>query len=721
MKVIGGILAAVCALLVIAGAVLWTPGPTRFDASAAKQAAAAFDARVIRDAFGVPHIYGPRDADVAFGLAYAHAEDDWKTIEETLFFSRGTLASQTGKRGAITDYLVAALNVWPDIEAQYERTLSPKTRELVEGYAAGINFWCAERPSRCKSGVAPVSGKDIVAGFVMRTPFFYGLDAELTALFETKPETHAALEQAREALLRLPPSVEVGSNAIAVAPSRATDGHTRLMVNSHQPYTGPVAWYEVRVKSEEGWDMIGGLFPGSPIVSHGAGPKLGWAFTVNKPDLVDVYKLEVDNPKKPTKYRFDGDWKPLERSKTKLRVRLFGPFSLPVTREVYRSAHGPVFVTPSGVFAVAYAAMNDIRGVEQFYRLNKASDFAEWRNAMAMQAVPSFNVVYADGKGTIAYYYNAAIPIRARDQDWSTPVPGDKSELLWQGVRPFGSAPHVVAPAAGYVVNGNNNPFESSSAEDSPKPEDFPPEYGIDMKTTNRGLREQELYGADEAISGEEFVAYKMDHFYSRKSRLAHLIDSLLADDSVTNDPGLAEEIALLKSWDLSASKDSRSAALAIRTGRLALDWYLAGEHPETPNPKDALTQASEELRAAFGRIDPLWSEAMRLKRGEESWALNGGPETLRAVYPDGENAHGAWTAAGGDTYILYADWPEGGGTPLIKTIHQFGSATLSKKSPHYADQAPLFAAEEWKSPPMTLDALLLEATADYRPGERAE
>ncbi len=720
MKIFSAVLLAIGALLLIAAAWLWTPAPARFDASAAKLAASAYEARIIRDAYGVPHIYGPRDRDVAFGLAYAHAEDDWATIEETLFFSRGALASQTGKNGAITDYLVAALNVWPDIDAQYESVLSAETRLLVEAYAAGVNFWCAEKRSRCKSGVAPVSGKDIVAGFVIRTPFFYGLDAELTALFEAEPETHSALRQAREALLRLPPSVEIGSNALAVAPSRATDGHTRLMVNSHQPYTGPVAWYEARLKSEEGWDMIGGLFPGSPVISHGAGPKLGWAFTVNKPDLVDVYRLEVDSLKKPTQYRFDGVWKPLTKSKAQLRVKLFGPFSLPVSREVYRSEHGPVFLTRAGVFAVSYAAMDDIRGVEQFYRLNKASSFTEWRAAMTMQAVPSFNAVYADGAGTIAYYYNAAIPARAEGRDWSIPAPGNRSDLLWRGALPFGSAPHVVAPRSGYVVNANNNPFESSSIEDSPRPEDFPASYGIDMKTTNRGLRTQELYGADEAISSDEFIAYKMDRYYSRDSRLARLIDGLLTNDRVLNDPGLSEAVSLLRAWDRSASADSRSAALAIRTGRLALGWYLAGEDAETPDPEAALEQAAQELKAAFGRIDPLWSEAMKLKRGGESWPLNGGPETLRAVYPDGDDAAGAWTAAGGDTYILYADWPPEG-PPSIKTIHQFGAATLDEKSPHYADQAPLFVAEKWKSPPMTLEALLLEATADYKPGERAK
>ncbi len=242
--------AGVLAALALAGAAawLWTPPAPRFDAPAAIEAAKAYDARIIRDKWGVPHIYGARDADVAFGLAYAHAEDDWKTIEDVILFSRGDLALRSGKDGAVTDYLIAALGVRSDIDRKYETDLSPETRAMLDGYAAGVNLWCAEEKTRCAAGVAPVSSKDIVAGFVSRTPFFYGLDNDLKKLFEGEPEKQAALQNIREAFLHVAPGVELGSNAIAVAPSRSSDAHTRLMVNSHQPYTGPVAWYEVRAQ-----------------------------------------------------------------------------------------------------------------------------------------------------------------------------------------------------------------------------------------------------------------------------------------------------------------------------------------------------------------------------------------------------------------------------------------------------------------------------------------
>lgn len=704
--------------LASAGLWLWTPAAP-FDRTAALSAAKAFDVRITRDKWGVPHIYGARDADVAFGLAYAHAEDDWATIEEVILFSRGALAPIKGKDGAVTDYLIAALGIRKDIDAKFEKDLSPETRALLEAYAAGINLWCAEDAAHCLKGVAPVAAKDVVAGFTSRTPFFYGLDNDLKALFAGAPEKQAALGRVREAFLRVAPGVELGSNAIAVSPSRSADGHTRLMVNSHQPYEGPVAWYEARVKSGEGWDMIGGVFPGSPVILHGAGPDLGWAHTVNAPDLVDVYALEVDDPKKPTRYKMDGEWRALERDYASLRVRLWGPFSLPVKRPLYRSVHGPVFVTPGGVFAVAYGGAGDIRAAEQWYRMNKAKSFAGWRAAMAMQAVPSFNAVYADKSGMVAYFYNAAIPVRNENADWSGVVDGTRSDLIWAGVRPFGSAPWIAAPVSGYVANANHSPFDASSPQDNPNEADYPPHYGIDRNTTNRGLRLQALYGEDQSIDGDEFVAYKMDHFYAADSRLMSVVSKLANDERLAADPEMAQAIALLKAWDGSTDRDDRAASLAVRIGYLNLGYRLIGaiDPIEEPDPEAALRRAVSEFKNGFGRIDLAWGDAVRLRRGAESLPLNGGPDILRAVYPTGSPDKGVQPSAGGDTYILYADWRGDGSAPTIKTIHQFGSATLHPSSPHYADQAPLFAAEEWKTPPMTLEALEREATRDYRPG----
>lgn len=695
---------------------LWTPAPAKFDALAAIEAAKAYDARIIRDAYGVPHIYGKRDADVAFGLAYAHAEDDLKTIQETRRFVRGEMGLVTGREGAVTDYLIAALGAQAAVERKYESDLSPDLRALLDGYVAGINFYCAEDAGRCERGFAPLTPQDLVASYTARTPFFYGLDRILTDLFEGDAGLQDAGDGAREAFLQSDPRITPGSNAIAVAPSRSADGHTRLLVNSHQPFIGPVAWYEVRVKSEEGWDMLGGLFPGSPLVSVGANPHLGWAATVNKPDVTDIYKLVVDDPKTPTRYWFDGSWKRFQAEEITLRVKLFGPLSLPVKQTIRRSVHGPVFVTDHGVYAVAFAGDGNIKAIQQWYAMNKATNYTQWRAAMELQGIPSFNFVYADKAGTIAYHYNAIVPKRAATQDWSAIAPGDRSDLLWQGQYPFANVPSVINPSAGYVVNSNHTPYESTGDADKPDRALYPPHFGIDETITNRGLRAQQLYGGDTQITEEEFLKYKMDADYHPDAAIMRHLRKLADTPEIGSNPDYADALALFAGWDGKVTPESRVAGLAIRATQLANGIEMRGEGAEVPDPETALKQAIEEYKQGFGRIDPEWQAVNRLRRGGIDLPLRGAPDVLRAIYSIDNPKDGPLAAIAGDSYILYADWNEEGAAEF-QSIHQYGAATLDEASAHYADQAPLFAAEAFKAPPMALEDLLKEATRDYRPG----
>ena len=715
-----GLCALIILALILAGWYLWTPAAERFDASAAIDAARAYNARVIRDKYGVPHIYGDRDADVAFGLAYAHAEDDIENIQDTHRFVRGDMGLKTGKEGAVTDYLMAALGAAEAVEEKYESDLSPEVRAVLLGYAAGLNLFCAEHGTRCEPGFAPVRPEDLATAFAARTPFFYGLDDEIRRLFEDDLDLIETVNNAREAYYKTDNQIVPGSNAMAVAPSRSDDGHTRLMVNSHQPLIGPVAWYEARLKSEEGWDMIGGLFPGTPLITVGANPNLGWGMTVNKPDLMDVFKLVVNDETNPTKYFFDGSWLAFETKTVTIRAKLFGPFSFPSEQTVRRSIHGPVFKTPNGFFAISFAGDQEIRGVEQWFRMNKAPDYQAWSAAMAMQAIPSFNVIYADREGNIAHFYNAAIPDRSADQDWSKVARGDRSDLLWLGTRPFGAAPHVVNPDSGYVVNSNNSPFNSTAEEDRPDRVDFPPHYGINDGSTNRGLRAQALYGGDEEITRAEFLAYKMDTKFDPNSAIMTHLRGLAANPDIAGNPDYRDALALFAGWDGNVTDDTRAAGLAIRATQLSKGIQMRSDDGEVPDHEAALAQAIAEYIEGFGQIDPRWEEVSRLKRGALDVPVRGAPDVLRAIYSIDNPKDGSLNAIAGDGYVLFADW-DVQGVQSIRTIHQYGSATQDETSPHYADQVQLFADEEYRTPPLELDTLLSEATRDYRPGRVGE
>lgn len=700
------------ALAACATAPTYTPGAA-FDPAIAKAEAQRYDARVIRDKFGVPHIYGKRNADVAYGLAYAHAEDDWKNIEEVIRSSRGTLSEIVGEAGAKSDDMILALGNTEIVNREYDTKTSPQSKAVAEGYAAGLNLWCADHPETTCARTMPVTGRDIIAGFVNRPMSFYGLEAEIDALLSGRANMEIST---RQAFINTTDDIELGSNGLAVAPSRSADGHTRLAANSHQPYEGRVAWYEARLKSEEGIDLIGGLFPGTPILLTAVGPNFGWASTVNKPDLFDTFKLVVDDEKNPTKYRMDGAWKEFERKQIKYNVLKNGAL-VPVERTGLSSVHGPVYITDKGVFAMSYVGKGDFKHLDQYLAINMAKTVDDWRAAqIKYNAIPSVNYIVGDSKGGIAYFWNAHMPKREPGWDRTKVLPGDTSETLWKGWESPTTLPSVIRPKSGYIVNANNSPLLPSGPEDNPKAENYPKDYALDTLVTNRGLRAQELFGADTSITREEFFAYKMDDRYAAGSNVRKM-----QADFKNVDPGADEDLkaalAIVAAWDGRADMENRNAALTIFTGQAAMGSQIHDTYNREKALK-ALKETAALLKSSLGRLDPKWSEVSRVARGGQSWPTNGGPDTLRAVYVAGDLMKDKFRSGrAGDTYVAIADWAPDG-TYRIDTIHQYGSATIDPKSPHYADQAPIFAAEKWKQPPMTLEAVVAEATRDYRPGK---
>ncbi len=313
-----------------------------------------------------------------------------------------------------------------------------------------------------------------------------------------------------------------------MAPWRSADGATRLLVNSHQPYTGPVAWYEAVLQSDEGWHVAGGFFPGAPFMLHGHNEHLGWANTVNAPDLVDVFKLTV-NPENSNQYRLDGAWRDFDKSTAWLWVKIWGPLVIPVPKTIWHSAHGPVLRTEHGDFALRYAGMDEVRAGLQVFRLNKAGTLQEWQAAMALQAVPSLNYIYADEKGNIGYLYNGLFPKRSDGFEKTATLPGDRSNLIWHAYLPPEQAPQLWNPHSGLVFNANCTPFHASEAADDLRPADFPANMGVQTNMTNRARRLEETYGQDRAISAESFRRYKYDLSYSEDSALFAVVRQMLA------------------------------------------------------------------------------------------------------------------------------------------------------------------------------------------------
>ena len=659
-----------------------------------------YDVRILRDTWGVPHVFGRTDPDVAYGLAWAHAEDDFQTIQGAMLAARGRLATVLGREGAPNDYMVQLLRIPDVVDAGYERDLRPETRALCEAYAEGINHYAALHPDEAIADLYPARGRDLIAGVVHKTPLFFGLDRVLRGLLEPAPSPG-------------PSVTPTGSNTFAVAPRRSADGFTRLAINSHQPWAGPVAWYEAHLHSETGWDAVGGLFPGVPLILHGHNRNLGWAHTVNKPDLIDVYALDI-NPAHPTQYKLDGAWRELEVRTAAIQVKVLGPLSWTAHREVLWSVYGPVVRGPRGVFAIRIAGYGDVRHIEQWYRMNKASRFDEWLDAMRMNALPMFNVGYADREGHIFYVYNARLPLRSEGYDWSGIVPGNTSRTLWTQSLPFDRLPQVRDPPSGFVQNCNSSPFHTTVGDGNPEPSAYSPAFGIETRMTNRSLRALELLGADEQITREEFDQYKFDITYASASVMAARIRQLLAAP-VPADPLTRQALDLLRGWDRAAAGDSRAAALAVMA--LAPADETEADLPPPSVLDERLAAAARRLQAQFGRIDVPWHDVLRLRHGTLDVGLFGGPDLLHAVYGR-PGSDGRIAGVAGDSYILLVEWDREGRVSS-RSIQPYGSATLDAHSPHYADQAPLFAACRLKPVWMDESEIRAHLEREYRPGER--
>ena len=712
---LAAVMLAATALLFALGLRLAPLELRQFDPDAAISAAAAYDAEIARDEWGVARVIGETDADAAFAFAFAHAEDDFPTIQESLRAALGPDMLAKTESEARTAYLVQALGVLNTVERKYAAQLSAETRAFIEGYADGLNYYAALHPHEAEPDLFPVSGEDVAALSAFFSPLFYGMSRTLTQIVNPERDRDVSRGQELQVFFDQAGEVELGSNAIAVAPSRSADGATRLIVNSHQPVEGPLAWYEAHLISRQGLDFAGGAFPGGPVLHLGANQRLAHAATVNSPDLIDVYALELTEDGE--RYILDGEEREFERFDARMLVKLFGPFAWSVTRPVEQSAHGPVLRTERGAFAIRYATMDDLKFAEQSYLMMRAETFGEFDRVMRMGSLGATNRIVADTAGHIARFYNARMPVRLDDPaiDWEGELPGNRSDLIWTAFEPFDALPHMVMPDAGYVLDSNHSPFVVTLTEDDPDPAAYPARFGIETEMTNRGWRATALFAedADGLTSRAELLAIKYDDAYHPESLAMKLRAQLLQMD-FTGEDALERGLAVVEAWNGRAEETNRQAALSLMTFQPIGVALFLGQEP--PGLEESYRDAVDYMLTHHGALDIPWVEVNRLKRGDRSVGLGGGPDTLRAVNsaPDGD---GTLRMVSGDGFTLMWEAYEDGRT-VVSAVHQFGSSNRAD-SPHYTDQMELFAEEGFRVLPMGEDAARAAAVELYRPGAR--
>lgn len=653
---------------------------------------------IIRDKYGVPHIFGKTDPEVAYGLAWAHAEDDFTTIQQSLLAGKTMLAQYQGKKGASIDYIVHLLRIPELVEERYESDLAPDFKKLLEGYCAGLNAYAAKHPKEVLlKKVFPVTPKDMVQYSVLQLCVLSGADKALAAIFGG---TVPLLENYKTQ----------GSNAFAFNSNKTTDGNVYLAINAHQPLEGPVAFYEAHLSSEEGWNILGANFPGAPSILHGVNEHLGWAHTVNEPDKLDVYQLEI-NPENKTQYKFDGKWEILEERVAHLKVKLAG-LKINVKKKAYWSKYGPTIITDRGTFSIRMPAQMDIRGLEQWYRFNKAKNFTEFKAAVNMKAIPGYNIVYADKYDTIYYISNGRIPVRDKNYNWKATLPGNTSATLWNQLHPIEALPQVLQPKSGFVYNTNHSPFHSTEGPENPIVKDIT--MGYETLENNRSKRFEEMLKPLNKVNYEDFKRIKFSRQFPSNFYFPYNIDTLFMLDE-TKYTDIADLISNLKSWDKIGNAESIGAGTFFMITHTVYDnraVYLKQKTITENQAVEILRAAKNKMLAGFNRTNLQLGDIQKLVRGNMVLPLPGLPDVLAPMYSI-PHKDGMYKGNQGDAYIELVRFTKDG--PIIESINVYG-ASARKDSPHYTDQMEMYVKQQTKK--MTLDKATVyqQAAKKYNP-----
>lgn len=665
---------------------------------------------IARDTFGVPHIFGGTDAETAYGLAYAHAEDAFPIIQEPLLALEGKLSSVQGKEGALLDVIAFFVDADGVVERQYDTTFSEEFKVILDAYAQGLNDYAAAHPEEILTkDIFPINGKTIIKGYVMSMTIITNVHYDLGRIFG-----NTIYFQEQDGFSR-------GSNGIAMNEYKSEDGYTYMVANSHQPLRGFTAWYECHVKSGEGWNMLGATFAGGVTPFVGTNPNLGWTHTINYDDFNDVYRLHM-HPQKKNLYRFDGEWLELEERVIKLKVKA-GPLKVPVKRKFYWSKYGPTMKNKTGYYSLRFPSNMRIGAAEQWFRMNKARNYDEFMAALEMQELPSTNIVYGDKEGNILFVDNGLHPYRDPRYNWLGVLPGDTSATLWAPeFMPLDSLVVIHNPKSGYVYNMNHTAFNCTAIADNPDPEDYNATIGFQCKETARSVRFDELIAQYDELSYEDLKRIKYDSSYSFPLYTRNIENlDLLRHLDPEKYPDLADVIAIVEKWDGSTAVDNRQAAI-ISLAVQHLTHYMREEGigdynnilPESEFV-EALRFAKKHLLKHFGELEIELGQLQVHTRGDKEYGVWGMPEVITQMYTVPWK-DGKYQSFLGESYILIARYGEEG-VNQIETINCYG-ASSRPDSPHYTDQMEPFINQQLK--PMILDKelILRHAERTYHPGE---
>lgn len=593
--------------------------PTSQSQDVARWARQAANVTIIRDDWGIPHIYGKTDADAVFGLLYAQAEDDFHRIETNYLNAMGRLAEAEGE-SAIYQDLRMQLFIHPDSMRALYAASPVWLRQLMDAFADGLNFYLYKHPevqprviTRFEPWMALTFSEGSIGGDIERINL-----RQLEALYGTRP---AATGTGHDAAAAEPG----GSNGFAIAPANTVNRRALLLIN---PHTSFFFRAEVQVVSDEGLNAYGAVTWGQFFVYQGFNDRMGWMHTSSGVDNIDEY-LETGGPKDGRYFYRHGDTERPVIASTIVVPYKTATGMAQKAFTVFRTHHGPV-VRKLGDKWVSVSLMQEpVKALMQSYGRTKARTYQAFRDVMDLHANSSNNTVYADADGNIAYFHANFIPRRDTSFDWTRPVDGSNPATDWRGLHTTDEAPNVFNPANGWLFNTNNAPWSAAGAN-SPKQADYP-RYVQTGGENARGLHAQRVLDDRHdftltALIGAAFDPY-LTAFEPLIPSLVAAYDATPASDAVRTK--VAAQVAVLRAWDLRWSTTSVPTTLAIawgddvrgrvngdsaRAAGLSVDEYIVRRLPAATK-LEALAAASDKLTADFGTWKTPWGEVNRFQR----------------------------------------------------------------------------------------------------------
>ena len=656
---------------------------------------------IVRDQFGVPHIYAQTDAEVAYGLAWANAEDDFITIQEAYLAGNAMLSNYIGLKGAAADFITQFIGSKSLIDEKIG-TISEDYMEVVEGYSQGLNAYARNNPDKVLyKKLFPITPKKMLMYSQLQL-FISNEGAYWAGRILNNDTQDGFLDQNL-----------TGSNVIAMNSSKTVTGETFLAINTHQPLEGPTSWYEVHLNSEEGTNIIGTMYPGTPNILIGVNEHLGWSHTVNYPDKTDVFKLRMKNKRK---YIVDGEEYELEKLKAKISIKVLG-IPIKINRKYYNSIFGPTLKNKSGYYSIRTPTLFNIKALEQWWRMGKSKNFSEFYNTLKMTQLPGFNIGYADKYDTIFYMSNGIIPKRAEGYNWKGIVPGDTKKTLWTEYHDIEDLPQVIQPDAGFIYNANHSPFKSTTAEENPKEEDFSQRMGYETYDNNRSTRLIELIESYDKVSYEDFKDIKYDNSFPSKFNYNFMDISIIETLKLEAENDLFELLDIIQKWDRKTDIDSQGAGIyGVLYYQLVWNYRDEIQKNNKTISRETLLSALRDVKQYlidnFGSIKITLGDFQKLVRGNKELPIWGLPDVITAMssrpYKDGKHK-----VTQGESYIGLVRFNENG--PILESIISFGNSD-NPDSDHYTDQMKKYSMFQTKKMTFDRDVIYKEAKKIYNP-----